>query len=106
MRLDNLYDLLSTGIGHVLNLRFNPSFSHVLWDPPPTAGILGNLTYHLTVTNMDTGVVIINTTTTSTTYTIGSSVPFCTVYKANVTALLGEHKSDEVSHMRKTEGSK
>ena len=78
----------------------------ILWDPPPTAGLLGNLTYHLTVINMNTGVVIINTTTTSTSYTVGSSVPLCAVYGANVTALLGEHKIDEVAHMQKTEGSK
>ena len=32
---------------------------------PSTAGVLSDLTYHLTVINMNTGVVIINTTTTT-----------------------------------------
>ena len=77
--------LLYTGIGHVRNLRFNrPSFSTIMWEAPPTAGVLSNLSYHLTVTNMNTGAVIINTTTTETSYPL-SSVQHCTSYTAEVT---------------------
>ena len=68
-----------------------------MWDPPPTAGVLSNLTYHLTVTNMNTGVVIINTTTTDTSYPLGP-LEFCVYYTANVTVLhtsatVPEHKT-------------
>ena len=77
-----------------------------MWDPPPTFGVLSNLTYHLTVTNINTGVVIINTTTTDNSYTVGSSVPLCTVYSANVTALLGEHRGGDVALIERTVGSK
>ena len=54
-----------------------------MWDPPQTVGVLSNLSYHLTVTNMNTGVVIINTTTTDTGYTLGS-IQYCVNYTANV----------------------
>ena len=57
-----------------------------MWEPPSTVGVFSNLTYHLTVTNMNTGVVIINTTTTDTSYPI-DDVKHCTLYKANVTAI-------------------
>ena len=54
-----------------------------MWDPPPTAGVLSNLTYHLlTVTNMNTG---INTTTTETSYTVGSLTK-CAFYTSSVAA--------------------
>ena len=79
--------LTHTGIGHVLNLRFSPSFSTIMWDPPSIAGVLSGLTYHLTVTNMNTGVVIINTTTTDTSYSLGS-IQYCTFYNASVTPML------------------
>ena len=75
-----------------------------MWDPPPTAGVLSNLTYHLTVTNMNTGVVIINTTTTETSYTLGLA-QFCTIYNASVTAFSLEHKGDTVDIIEETPGS-
>ena len=56
-----------------------------MWDPPPIAGVLSNLTYQLTVTNMNTGVVIINTTITETSYTVGSLTK-CAFYTARVAA--------------------
>ena len=74
-----------------------------MWDPPPTVGILSNLTYHLTVSNRNTGVVIINTTTTGTSYPL-SSVQFCTVYNASVTAFSLELKGDTMDIMTKTPG--
>ena len=42
-----------------------------MWAHPPA---IGDLTYHLTVTNMNTGVVIINTTTTDNSYTLLGSI--------------------------------
>ena len=98
-----LCPFIVTGIGPVLNLRFSPSFSAIMWDPPPTVGVLSNLTYHLTVTNMNTGVVIINTNTTDTSYLLGS-IPFCTFYNASVTALSLEQKGDTMGIMRNTPG--
>ena len=89
-----------TGIGPVLNLRFSPTFSTIMWDPPSTAGVLSDLTYHLTVTNMNTGVVIINTNTTDTSYLLGL-VQFCTFYTASVTALSLEQKGDTMSIMER-----
>ena len=73
------------GVGRVLNLRFDAKFSTIMWDSSPTAGVLSGLSYQLTVTNINTGVVIINTTTTDTSYSLGL-VQFCTSYKASVTA--------------------
>ena len=92
------------GIGHVLNLRFCPSFSTIMWDPPPTVGVLSNLTYHLTVTNMNTGVVIINTTTTDTSYPLGS-VQFCTLFKVSVTAFSHDQSGENAFFMERTPGS-
>ena len=63
-----------------------------MWDPPSTAGVLSGLTYHLTVTNMNTGVVIINITTTDTSYHVSLSL-YCTNYTASVTAYTPEYKS-------------
>ena len=73
------------GIGQVKNLKFSSSFSNISWEPPPTAGILGTLSYYLTVTNVNIGRVIINTNTTGTSYPIDSP-DYCTHYNATVTA--------------------
>ena len=91
------------GIGPVLNLRFSPTFSTIMWDPPSTVGVLSDLTYHLIVTNMNTSVVIINTTTTDTSYLL-SSVQFCTFYNASVIAFSLEQKGDTMSIMEETPG--
>ena len=91
------------GIGPVLNLGFNESFSTIMWDPPQTAGVLSGLTYHLTVTNMNTGVVIINTNTTETSYPL-SSVQYCTFYNASVTAFSPEQNGDTMDIIKKTPG--
>ena len=103
LMLHSLYVYIA-GIGHVLNLRFSPSFSSIMWDPPSTVGVLSNLTYHLTVTNMNTGVVIINTNTTETSSPI-ELVQHCTLYNASVTAFSLEHKGDTVDIRDKTPGS-
>ena len=94
---------LQTGIGPVLNLRFSPTFTSIMWDPPSAVGVLGDLSYILTVTNMNANVVIINTTTTDTSYPL-SSVLFCTFYTASVTAFSLEHKGNTVITIDKTPG--
>ena len=74
-----------------------------MWDLPPTVGVLSNLTYHLTVTNMNTGVVIINTTTTDTSYHVSLSL-YCTNYKGSVTAYTLEYKSVRTTTVERTPG--
>ena len=84
-------------VGPVVNLRFSPTFDTITWDPPSTVGVLSGLTYHLTVTNVNTGVVDINTTTADTSYPLGP-LEFCVNYTASVTVLhtsttIPEHKT-------------
>ena len=67
-----------------------------MWDPPSTVG-LTNVSYHLTVTNMNTGVVIINTTTTATSYQIGIIAKPCTNYSATVTTFSSEYTGPGIS---------
>ena len=55
-----------------------------MWDSPPTVGV-NNLTYHLTVTNKNTGVMIVNATTADTSYTF-SPLKKCVFYTASVVA--------------------
>ena len=95
------------GIGQVKNLKFSPSFSNISWEPPLAAGILGTLSYYLTVTNVNIGQVIINTTTTGTSYPIDSP-NYCTHYNASVTAFSVDltSKGDTVDTADKTPGSK
>ena len=97
--------LIHTGIGHVHNLRFSPTFSTIIWDPPSTAGVLSGLTYHLTVTNMNTGVVIINTTTTDTSYPLGL-IQYCTFYNASVTPMSLDYTGDSVATIHRAPGGK
>ena len=75
-----------------------------MWNPPPTAGVL-SLTYRLTVTNVNTGVVIINTTTAMTNYLVGS-LQHCTVYTASVTPFSQEHEGNIEVIVAKTPGGK
>ena len=68
-------------------MDFNNQKSTVLWDPPQTAGILGNLFYQLVVIKKNTDQVVVNTTTTLTSYYF----PFetCLEYVGKVTAHVG-----------------
>ena len=91
----------SIGIGRVLNLRFNPSFRQVLWDPPLTAGVLSNLYYQVSVKN---SVLLISDTTTDTYYPITSVVQRCHEYTANVTAFSSEYHGDSVVYKEKPRG--
>ena len=95
---------MHTGIGPVLNLRFSSSFATIMWDPPQTVGVLSNLTYHLTVTT-NTGVVIINTTTTDTTHAI-IYPQLCVDYAVCVAAFSPEYRGRSVFIRKRTPGSK
>ena len=92
------------GIGRVLNLRFNPLSNAIIWDPPPTVGELSDLTYYLTVTNMNTGVVDINTNTTDNSYTFDFAQS-CTLYKFSVTAFSQDQSGKTENTVEKIPGS-
>ena len=76
-------------------MRFTPSFSAVLWDPPATAGVLSGLSYIVIVMNNNTGQVIVSATTTNTNYPL-PVLKLCKYHTANVTAFSSEHHSDSV----------
>ena len=76
-------------------MRFTPSFSDVLWDPPATAGVLSGLSYIVIVMNNNTGQVIVGKKTNET-YIPLPLLPPCQYYTANVTAFSSEHHSDSV----------
>ena len=78
-----------------MNVRFTPSFSAVLWDPPVTAGVLSGLSYIVIVMNNNTGQVIVSDTTTNTNYPLPVLQP-CQYYTANVTAFSSQHHSESV----------
>ena len=85
----------SLGVGRVRNVRFNPFFTAVMWEPPLTAGTLDSLHYCVIVVNNDTGVVIVSNTTTVTTQSL-PDVQLCQYYTANVTAFSSEYHGDSV----------
>ena len=91
------------GIGQVVNVRFTPSLSAVLWDPPATVGVLSGLSYIVIVMNNNTGRVIVSDTTTNTNYPL-PAVQQCQYYTANVTAFSSEHHSDSVVTGQRTPG--
>ena len=82
------------GIDPVVNVRFTPSFSAVLWDPPATAGVLSGLSYNVTVMNNNTGQVVVNNTTNNNNYVL--DIQPCMYYIANVTAFSSQHHSESV----------
>ena len=93
---------IHVGIGPVVNVRFTPSFSDVLWDPPATAGVLSDLKYEMLLMN-ETGQVLLNETTAN------SSCPIpvlesCQYYTANVTAFSSQHLSESVVTGQRTPG--
>ena len=49
-------------------MRFTPSFSAVLWDPPATAGVLSGLSYIVIVMNINTSDMVVDEVTTNTNY--------------------------------------
>ena len=72
----------------------------ISWDPPQTAGVLGNLFYQLIVINKNTDQVIVNTTTTLTSY--GLSFEVCQVYMGKVTAHVGNMAGGTVVQEHRT----
>ena len=73
---------------------------YISWDPPHTAGVLGNLFYQLVVINNNTGQVIVNTTTTLTSY--GFLFELCQVYVGKVTAHVGNMVGETVVREQRT----
>ena len=96
---------IHTGIGPVVNVRFTPSFSAVLWDPPATAGVL-DLSYIVIVMNNNTGQVIVSATTNNTIYPLPGAPTPCQYYTANVTAFSSEYYSESVVIGQRTTGGK
>ena len=92
------------GIGPVANVRFTPSFSTVLWDPPATAGVLSGLSYIVIVMNNNTGQVIVSDTTNNTNYPLPDTVQPCQYYTANVTAFSSQYHSNSVATGQRTPG--
>ena len=90
------------GVGNIRNLIFNDAEGSISWDPPQTAGVLGNLFYRLVVINNNTGLVIVNTTTTLTSYYF----PFelCQDYMGQVTAHVGNIAGETVVRQLRTIG--
>ena len=80
-----------------MNVRLNPSFIALLWDPPATAGVLSGLMYHVILQNSNTGQLIINGTTSNTDYSLPIMIlELCQSYTANVTAFSSQHQGDSV----------
>ena len=90
------------GVGSIRNLNFNDAEGSISWDPPNTAGVLGNLFYQLVMINNSTGQVIVNTTTTLTTYYFTLEV--CQVYVGKVTAHVGNIAGKTVVREHRTLG--
>ena len=92
--------IFCVGIGSIRNLNFNDVEGSISWDPPQTAGVLGNMSYQLVVINNNTGLVIVNATTTLTTYYF----PFepCQVYVGQVTAHVGNIAGEAVVQQHRT----
>ena len=90
------------GVGSIRNLNFNDATGSISWDPPHTAGIVGNLSYQLVVISNNTGQMIVNTTTTLTSYYF----PFelCQVYAGKVTAHVGDIAGETVVQQHRTIG--
>ena len=90
------------GIGSSRNLNFNDAEGYISWDPPQTAGVLGNMSYQLVVINNNTGQVIVNTTTMLTSHYF----PFepCQDYVGKVTAHVGDIAGETVVQEYRTLG--
>ena len=97
LHIKGYYMCLHAGIGPVVNLRFTPTFTSLLWDPPATAGVLSGLSYIVIVMNNNTGQVIVSDTTVDTNYPLpdGLNMP-CQYYTANVTAFSSQHHGESV----------
>ena len=84
-------------------MRFTPSFSAVLWDPPATAGVLSGLSYIVIVMNNNTDQVIVSDTTTNTSYLL-PVLESCQYYTANMTTFSSQHHSESVVTGQRTPG--
>ena len=93
------------GVGQVRKVRLISTFNTLLWDPPPTAGVLSGLMYHVIVMNNNTGQVIVNGTTFDTEYPL-PALELCQNYTANVTAFSSEHRSSVVTQLNVPGGNR
>ena len=91
------------GIGSIRNLNFNDVEGSISWDPPQTAGVLGNISYQLVVISNNTGQVIVNTTTSFTT-SYYFSFEVCQAYVCKVTAHVGDIAGETVVQQHRTIG--
>ena len=88
-------------------MRFTPSFSAVLWDPPATVGVLSGLSYIVIVMNNNTGQVIISATTNNTIYPLpGAPTPCQVTTQLMLTAFSSEYYSESVVIGQRTTGGK
>ena len=96
---------MHAGIGQVVNVRFTPSFSAVLWDHPATVldSNIAGLSYRVTTMNMNTGQVIVNETTTGTSCPL-PDLKLCQNYTANVIVFSYEQQGDSVEAGLRTPG--
>ena len=96
------YQTVSTGIGQVRNVRFNPSLSDVQWDPPLAAP--SGLMYEVTTMDMNTGQIVVNKTTNNTFCPL-PPLELCQNYIVNVTAFSSQQQGDSVVTDLRPEGS-
>ena len=97
--------IVHAGIGPVTRLMFNPLLSTVSWNPPVTAGVLGDLSYIVTVVNNNTGDVIVSDTTTNTQYLLSvNDLPFCQYFTINVTAFSSRQRGESAVAIKRTPG--
>ena len=97
----------TTGIdaAQVINVRFNPEFNTLLWNPPATAGVLNDLSYIVIIVNNKTGKEIVSATTNSTQYELPViDLQPCQYYTANVTAFSSKQHGDSVVIVERTPG--
>ena len=83
-------------------MNFDEHASTISWDPPETAGVLGSLFYQLLVINKNTDHVIVNTTTTLTSY--GLPFELCQVYVGTITAHVGNMAGETVVREHRIRG--
>ena len=105
-RLDHVFVhaplIFCVGVGSIRNLNFDEVDDSISWDPPQTAGVLGNLFYKLVVISNSTGQVVVNTTTTLTVYDFSFEV--CQVYVVKVTAHVGDIAGETVVQQHRAIG--
>ena len=86
-------------------MRFTPSFSAVLWDPPATAGVLSGLLYEITLKKNGTDEPIVDKNTTNTSCPL-PDLQRCQYYTANVAVFYKDYSGSRVVFGQKIPGGK